>query len=97
MPNPLIEQLRAQDPERYRGMSDAEIERLLALGTPADVGIGALKGAGRTVLGLGELVSSGARHIPGLRDYVATPEQFEALRQEYTTPTNLPNRAKTRL
>ncbi len=45
-------------------------------------GIGAVKRAGQLAIGAGEVVAPVLRQIPGVKNYVATPEQFDAARTE---------------
>ena len=58
----------------------------------SDLGKGFLKGAARTAIGAGELIAPALRQIPGVQDYVATPEQFDQARSAFTTPTNTSQR-----
>ncbi len=68
---------------------DLLVQNVQNLGrTAKDLTVGALKGVGNTAIGLGEMVAPALRQIPGVRDYVATPEQFSAARAAFTTPTN---------
>lgn len=57
-----------------------------------DLIIGAAKGAGSTAIGLGEMVAPVLRKIPGVREYVATPQQFDAAKAAFTTPENTAQR-----
>jgi len=52
----------------------------------ANTVIGAVKGAAKTAIGAGEIMAPVLRQIPGVRDYVATPEEFDQAR-EFTEPT----------
>ncbi len=45
-----------------------------------NTGVGAVKGALRTAVDLGNIVSAPLRHVPGVRDYVGTPEEFAQAR-----------------
>lgn len=53
-----------------------------------DVGVGLAKSAAGTVIGLGDMLASPMRTVPGVRDYVGTPEDFAAARETFTAPTS---------
>lgn len=58
--------------------------------TLTDNAIGVGKGMANTAIGLGEMVAPALRMVPGVRDIVATPDEFTAARAAFATPTNTP-------
>ena len=59
-----------------------------AAGAVADVGIGVAKSAAGSLIGMGDIAARPMRMIPGVRDYVGTPEEFAGAREAFATPTN---------
>lgn len=103
MPDRAADVTRIVTGGRARGLSADQIRALVARyderqqqapaapesrGGVADVGVGLAKSAAGTVIGLGETMAAPMRMIPGVRDYVGTPEEFEGARNAYATPTN---------
>lgn len=55
----------------------AALDARMQTGPIQNTGIGMVKGAARTAIGLGEMVAPVLRHIPLVKNYVATPAQFD--------------------
>jgi hypothetical protein len=51
-------------------------------GIPWDVAVGVTQGAGKTAIGLGQLLASGARMIPGADRILPSDDQFNGLRDK---------------
>lgn len=65
----------------------APVNKMSTTGPAEDLLIGGAKGAGSTALGLGELAAHPMRHIPLVKGFVATPEEFNQAR-EAIAPSN---------
>lgn len=83
---------RTQAPERTTDQAPEKPIMGRAVGAVTDAGIGLAKSAAGTVIGLGDMVARPLRMIPGVRDYVGTPEDFTQAREEFTTPTTTAQR-----
>lgn len=82
----LERQILAKYPE-YRDLATPEDPSAGPRQGIRDALTGAAKGLGKTAIGLGEMVAPALRQIPGVRNLVATPEQFGQVR-EMMEPTN---------
>lgn len=101
MPNYRVRDPRTGRTVTLRGDSpptEAELEQIFAQVTPAPTPrssggvVDVAKGVGQSVagglIGLGEMMAVPMRAIPGVRDIVATPEEFSAAREAWATPEN---------
>lgn len=78
---------RSRAPERTPDQAPETPMMGRAVGAVADAGVGLAKSAAGAVIGLGDMMARPLRMVPGVREYVATPEEVASARDAFATPT----------